>query len=117
MKLAVSVAIRQLFFHLHCASEFEALGYAGVSSGKSFLGGPNDKLRARLWLVGHLMLFSRKITIIVGVGVRIRATIRQVGKQAPLVVVRAESALFVLHGVHLKTNNQVCGYAYSKKNY
>ena len=53
MKLAVSVAIRQLLFHLHCASEFEALGYAGVSSGESLLGEPNDKLRARLWLVGH----------------------------------------------------------------
>ena len=53
MKLAISVAIRQLLFHLHCASEFEALGYAGVSSGESLFGVPNDKLRARLWLVGH----------------------------------------------------------------
>ena len=53
MKLAVSVAIRQLLFHLHCASEFEALGNAGVSLGESLFGVPNDKLRARLWLVGH----------------------------------------------------------------
>ena len=53
MKIAVSVAIRQLVFHLHCASEFEALGYAGVSSGESLLGVPYDKLRARLWLVDH----------------------------------------------------------------
>ena len=112
MKLVVSVAIRQLLFHLHCASEFEALGDAGVSSGKSLLGVPNDKLRARLWLVGHQVLISRQITMAVGVGVRIRATIRQVGKQVPLVVVRAESALFLLHGVYLKTNNKVCGYAY-----
>ena len=48
----------------------------------------------------------------VGVGVWIRAAIRQVGNQLPLVVVRAESALFLLHGVHLKTNSQVSGYAY-----
>ena len=53
MKFAVSVAIRQLLFHLHCASEVEALGDAGVSSGESLLGVPNDKLRARLWLVGY----------------------------------------------------------------
>ena len=112
MKLAVSVAIRQLLFHLHCASEFEALGDAGVSSGKSLFGVSNNKLRARLWLVGNQVLFSPQITMAVGVGVRIRATIRQVGKQVPLVVIWADSALFLLHGVYLKTNNQVCGYAY-----
>ena len=48
MKLAVSAAIRQLLFHLHCASEFKALGDAGVSSGESLLWVPNDKIRARL---------------------------------------------------------------------
>ena len=53
MKLAVSFTIRQLLFNLHCASEFEAPCDAGVSSGESLLGVPNDKLRARLWLVGH----------------------------------------------------------------
>ena len=53
MKLAVSITIRELLFHLHCASEFEALGYASVSSSESLIGVPNDKLRARLWLVGH----------------------------------------------------------------
>ena len=53
----------------------------------------------------------------VGVNVRIRATIRQVGKQVPLVVVQAESALLLLHCVHLNTNSQVCGYAYSNTNY
>ena len=63
------------------------------------------------------MLFSRQITMPVGVGVRIRATIRQVGKQVPLVVVRAESVHFLLYGAHLKTNSQVCGYAYSNRNY
>ena len=63
------------------------------------------------------MLFSRQIKIAVGVGVRIQATIRQVGKQVPLVVVRAESALFLLYCVHLKTNSQVCGYGYSNRNY
>ena len=78
MELAVSVTIRQLFFHLQCASEFEAPNDAGVSSGESLLGVPNDKLRSRPWLIGHQMLFSRQITMAVGMGVRIRATIRQV---------------------------------------
>ena len=42
MKLAVSVTIRQLLFHLYCASDFEAPGGAGVLSGESLLGVPND---------------------------------------------------------------------------
>ena len=94
MEHAVGVAIRQLL-HLHCASEFEAPGDAGVFSGESLLGVLNDQLRARLWLVGHQVLLSRQITVAVGVGVRSRATIRQIGKQVPLVVVRAESTLFL----------------------
>ena len=49
--------------------------------------------------------------------VLIRATIRQVGKQIPLVVVLAEPTLLLLHGVHLKTNCHVCGYAYLNRNY
>ena len=53
----------------------------------------------------------------VGVNDQIRATIIQVGKQVPLVVVRAESALFLFYGVYLTTNSQVCGYAYSIRNY
>ena len=53
MKLAVSVIIRQLLLNLHCASDFEAPCDAGVSSGKSLFGVPNDTLRARLWLVGQ----------------------------------------------------------------
>ena len=68
-------------------------------------------------LVGHKMRFSRKITMAVGVSVRIRATIRQVGKQVPLVFVQAKSTLFMLHGVYLNTNSQVCGHAYSNINY
>ena len=105
MELASGVTIRQLLLHLNCASEFEAPGDAGVSAGESLLGVQNDKLRARLLLVGYKVLLSRQITVAVGVGVQIRATIRQVGKQLPLVVVRAESMLFLLHGVHLKTNS------------
>ena len=105
MELAIGVTIRQLLLHLHCASEFEAPDDAGVSSDESLLGVPNDKLRARLWLVSHQVLLSSQITVAVGVGVRIRATIWQVGKQVPLVVARAESTLFLLHGVHLKKNS------------
>ena len=108
MELAISVTIRKLFLHLNCASEFEAPDHAGVSVGESLLGAPNDHLRARLWLVSYQVLFSRQITGAVGAGVRIRATIRQIGKQVPLVVIGAESTLFLLHCVHLKTNSQMC---------
>ena len=101
MEHAISVTIRQLILHLHCASEFEALGHVGVSPGESLLGVPNDELRTRLWLIGHKVLLTRQITVAVGVSVRIRATIRQVGKQVPHVVVRAESTLRLRHGVHL----------------
>ena len=80
MELAIGVTIRQLLLHLNCASEFEAPGDAGVSAGESLLGVPNDKLRARLWLVGYQVLLSRKIMVAVGLSVRIRATIRQIGK-------------------------------------
>ena len=96
MKLAIGVTIRQLLFHLNCATEFEAPGDASVSAGESPLRVPNDKLHARLWLVGYQMLLSRQITVAVGVGVRIRATIRQIGKQVPFVVIGAESTLFLL---------------------
>ena len=44
----------------------------------------------------------------VGVGVWIRATIRQVGKQVPLVIVLADIALFLLQCVYLKTISQEC---------
>ena len=117
MKLAVGVNIRQLLLHLYCASVFEAPGDAGVSSGKSLLGVPNDKLHARLWLVGHQVLLSRQITVAVDVAVRIPATIRKIGKQVPFVVVQAESTLFLLYGVYLKTNSQVNGNAYLNRNY
>ena len=101
MELAIGVTIRKLFLHLNCAIEFEAPGDAGVSAGELLLGVPNNKLRARLWLVGYQVLLSRQITVAVGVGVRIRVTIRQIGKQVPLVVIEAESTLFLLHCVHL----------------
>ena len=38
MELAVNVNIRKLLLHFHCASEFEALGDSGVSSGGSLFG-------------------------------------------------------------------------------
>ena len=117
MELAVGVTIRQLLLHVHCASKLEAPGRAGMSPGESLLGMPNDELSTRLWLVGHHVLLSHEITVAVGVGVRIRAIINQVGKQMPIVVVLAESTLFLLHGVHLKTNSQECGHAYSNRNY
>ena len=108
MELAIGVTIRQLLLHLNCASEFEAPGDAGVSEGESLLGVPNNQLRARLWLVCYQVRLSRQITVAVGVGVRIRATIRQIGKKVPLVVIGAESTLFLVHCVHLKANNQMC---------
>ena len=68
--------------------------------------------RASLWLFGHYVCLSRQIKVTVGVGVQIRATIRQVGKHVQLIVVRAKSTLLLLHGGKLKTNSQVCGNAY-----
>ena len=117
MELVIGVTIRQLLLHLNCASEFEAPGDAGVSANESLVAMPNDKLRARLWLVGYQVLLRFQITDAEDVSVRIRANIRQIGKQVPLVVIGAESTLFLLHGVHLKTNSQICGYAYSNINY
>ena len=72
----------------------------------------NDSLRARLWLIGQKVLLSRQITVAVGVSIRIRATIRQVGKQVLLVVVRAELKFLLLHCVYLKKNSQMCGHVY-----
>ena len=117
MELAVGVTIRQLLFHVHCASKLEAPGHAGVSPRESLLGVPNNELCTRLWLVNHQVLFSRQIIVAVCMGVRIWATIRQVGKQVPLVVVQTESTFLLLHGVHLKTNSQACGLLYSNRNY
>ena len=110
MELAIGVTIRQLLFHLICASEFEAPGDAGVSSRESLHELPNDKFRARLWLVGFQVLLKLQITVDVGVGVRIRGTIRQIGKQVPLFVIGVKSTLFLLHCVHLKTNSQMCSH-------
>ena len=110
MELAIGVTIRQDLIHLNFASEFEAPGDAGVSAGESLLGVPNNKLRATLWLVGYQMLFSCQITVAVGVGVRIRATIRQIGKQVPLVVIGTESTFFLLNFLHLKTKSQMCSH-------
>ena len=53
----------------------------------------------------------------IGLSVRIRATIRLVAKQGPLLVVRAESTLLLFHGVHLKTNSHLCVNAYLNRNY
>ena len=107
MELAVSVTIRQRLLYFHCTSEFEAPGNAGVSSGKSLFVVPHYKLCTNLWLVGHQVFFRFQVTVAAGLGVRIRATTRQIGKQVPLVVLRAESTLFLLHGVYRKTNRQM----------
>ena len=77
-----------------------------MPSGESLFWVPNVDLRTRLWLVGRQVLLSRQITLVVGVGVFIRATIRQVGKQVLLVVVRAESTFLRLYGFHLKTHSK-----------
>ena len=52
MEFAVGVTIRQLLIHLHCTSEFEAPGNSGVSPNEPLLWVPNDKLCARLRMVG-----------------------------------------------------------------
>ena len=38
MELAVDINIKQVLLHFHCASEFEAFGYASTSSGESLSG-------------------------------------------------------------------------------
>lgn len=62
---------------------------------------PKNKLFAKLRFVGHQMLLRCQITVIIGVSVKFRANIKEVGKQVPLLVVHAEPALFLLHGLHL----------------
>ena len=116
MELDVGVTIRQLLLHVYWPSKFKGPGHAGMSSGKSLLGVPNDELCTRLWLAGHQLLLSCQITVAVGEGVQNRATINHVGKQVPLVVVRAKSTRLLLYGVYLKTNSEVCGNAYSYRN-
>ena len=88
MELAVGVTIRQLLLHVQCAIEFEAPGNSGVFPGESLLATLDDELRAWLRLVGHQVLFRCQVTVTVGVGVRIRAAIRQIGEQVPFIVVR-----------------------------
>ena len=117
MELAVVMSIELLLFHLHCASEFEAPFYAVVSPSESLLGVPNDELRTRLWLVGHLVIISCQITVAVGVDIRNWATIRQTGKPVPLVVERAQFTHFLLNCVQLTKNSQVCGHASLIRNY
>ena len=58
MKHGVSVTIRQLFLYLYCASKFTAPRDEGVFSGEALHEVPNDKLCARLWLVGYIVLLS-----------------------------------------------------------
>ena len=62
------------------------------------------------------VFYRCQVTVAVGVDVRIRETIRQVGKQVQLVVVEKKLALLLLHGVYLKTNSQICCHAYSNRN-
>ena len=81
MEVVIGVTIRQLLLHLNCASKFEALGHASVSSGESFLAVFDNELRTRLWLVGHQVLLICQITVAVSVSVRIRVTIRQVASK------------------------------------
>ena len=109
MELIVGITIRQLLLlHLHYASEYKVPGYTSTSPGKSFIAVLNYKLRTRLWLVGHKVLLCCQVTVAVGVGVWIRATISQVGEQVPLVIVGTESSLFLLHCIHLKKKILQC---------
>ena len=107
MELTVGIAIWQFLFHVHYASDFEAPGHAGVFPDESLLSVPDNEFRARFRLVGHQVLLCCQVTLTVGVGVWIRAAIRQFGEQVPLVIVWTESALLLLHGVHLKKNSQI----------
>ena len=112
MELAVFVTIRQFLLYVNCASEFEAAGNSDVTPSEALLSVPNDELHTWIRLIGHQMLFNDKITLAVGVGDQIRATIRKVGKHVPLVVFRALSTVLLLHGFNLKTNSQMCGHIY-----
>lgn len=64
---------------------------------------PDNKVYAKLRLVAHQMLLRCQIIMAVGVGVRIRASIKQVGKQVAFIVVKTKLALLLLYGGHLKT--------------
>ena len=88
MELAVGVTIRQLLIHLFCTSEFEAPGNSGVSPSEALLWVSNDKLCARLRMVGDQVFLRCQVTVAVGVSIRIRAAIRQVSEQVPFIVVR-----------------------------
>ena len=108
----MGVTIRQLLLHLNCTSEFEAPRHAGASPSESLFSVPNDELYPRLRLVGDQVFLCCQITVAVSVSVKIRVTIRHICKKLPLVVVREESTLFLLHGVHLKTNSQMYNHIY-----
>ena len=88
MELAIGVIIRQLLLVINYATKFEAFGYAGVFPGVSLLAMLDDELRASLRLVGYQVLLRCQVTVAVGVGVWIWAAIRQVGEQAPFIVVQ-----------------------------
>ena len=89
MKLSVCVSLRQLLIQFHYSSSFEALGHPGVTSLKALLTLTDDTFRARLRLVGYQVFIRCQVTVTVGVGLGIRASIRKVGKQVPLVIVLA----------------------------
>ena len=84
MELTVGVTIRQIVLHVQCASEFEAPGKSGMSPSEARFWVPNDKLCARLRLVGDQVFLRCQVTVAVGVGVWIWTAIRQVGEQVPL---------------------------------
>ena len=98
--MELGITIRQLFFHFRFPFEFDALGHACASSGKSLFAVLDDELRTRFRLIGHQVLFNRQVTV--AMSVRIGAVIRHVGKQVPLIIVWTKFALILLQCVHLK---------------
>ena len=88
MKLAVGIIIKQLLLDVHDDSLCEASIHAGVYSCESLFAMSDDKIRARFTLVGNHVFLRCHVTVTVCVCVRIRATIKHVNKQVPLVVVQ-----------------------------
>ena len=67
MELSVGVSFRQLLIQLYDSSSCEALCHPGVTSLNALLTLTNDKLCARLRLVGYKMLLCCQVTVTVDV--------------------------------------------------
>ena len=73
-----------------------------MSAIESLLSVLDDEFRSRpCWHVGHELLLAHQVFVSVGVSVRIRLSIWQIGEQIALVIVVTKSALRLLERVEL----------------